>query len=397
MKLTRQVAATAVLALALGGLAGCANSSEGQSDNESGSAEAIRVAAVLDITGPGASLGGPERQALEMLVEDLNAAGGIDGRQVDLSIEDNQSREDVAARVLSSMISEDEPHLILGASRTGPSLAMRPIAEEAQIPMISLAANAAIIKDSDWVFKTAQDDRIVLERMISHAASQGWETIGLVKDSSAYGEGIGETLNELGAEHGIEVISEESFDPSATEFTAQMISTKNAGADVNVIWGIEPAAALALRAYRQAAIDMPVMMGHGVASQEFVETAGDAANGIIVTQGPLLLVAELDDDNPQKQVITEFVENYRERFGEDPSPFAAYAFDAFLIMVDALTTASEAGDLSGESVRDAILAVEGLNGATGVFNMTPDNHSGLDSSSVLVGAVENGNWVLVSD
>ncbi len=379
-----RAAFTSLVLLAACSLTACA-------DDSSAADDVLRVGVVLDLTGPGASLGGPERQALELLVDRLNGDGGIDGQTVELIVEDNQSREDVAARVTNSLILEDEVDLIIGASRTGPSLAMRPIVEQSETPMISLAANFAIIDGSEWVFKTAQNDRIILERMIQHAAEQGWQRLGLVRDGSAYGEGIAETLEELGADEGIEVVVEESFDPTATEFTAQMINVRDANADANVIWGIEPAAALALRQYREADVEAPIMMGHGIANQAFLETAGDAAEGVIVPQGPLLVASELPEDNPQKPVIEEFVADYSEEYGEDPSPFAAYAFDAYLLMVEAFSS----GASDSAEIRDALSAASGLTGATGVFNMTQDDHSGLDSSSVVLGTVDDGEWVLM--
>lgn len=376
-------AAAAAIVIAAVGLSACGAAVQRD--------DTIRIGAVLDITGPGASLGGPEQKALEMLVNELNAKGGINGQQVELFVEDNQSREDVAARVTNSLISQQQVDLIIGASRTGPSLAMRPIVEEAETPMISLAANHAIIDGSEWVFKTAQDDRIILERMVDYAISQGWTRLGLVKDSSAYGEGIGETLQELGAERGIQVIVEERFEPNATEFTAQMINLRNAATDANIIWGIEPAATLALRAYRQAGVDVPIMMGHGVANQDFLRTGAGAAEGVIVPQGPLLVAGQLDDSDPQKEVINEFVAAYTDRYGEPPSPFAAYAFDAYLMAERALS----GGALDRASIRDALQGITGLNGATGVFNMSPQDHSGLGSDSVVLGTVTNGEWMLV--
>lgn len=157
MARARTAIAAAAAALALT-LTACAEESGGQGGGGGGGSQEgpIKIGAVLDITGAGASLGVPERQTLEMLAEQVNAEGGIDGREIELIIEDNQSTEDAAARAATKLIQTDQVDILLGASRTGPSLAMRPIAEQAQIPMISLAANIKIIEGSEWVFKTAQ-------------------------------------------------------------------------------------------------------------------------------------------------------------------------------------------------------------------------------------------------
>ena len=232
---TRTAALLAAMTLSL---AACAESDDGGGGGGGGSADEtgpIKIGAVLDITGAGASLGVPERQALELLAGQLEEEGGIDGREVELIIEDNQSTEDGAAKAMNKLVNEDEVDIVLGASRTGPSLAMRPIAESTETPMISLAANQAIVEGSEWVFKTAQNDRVVIERMIDYMAEQGWSTVGLARDASGFGEGVAEMFDEIGAEQGISVVATEKFAPDATDFTAQMVNLRNADADVNVI------------------------------------------------------------------------------------------------------------------------------------------------------------------
>ena len=94
---------------------------------------------------------------------------------------------------MNEMVSK-KVDIVLGASRTGPSLAMREIAESAKMPMISLAANVRIVEGATWVFKTAQNDSVVLENIVDYAKAKGWKTIGLLRDASGYGEGVAETL-----------------------------------------------------------------------------------------------------------------------------------------------------------------------------------------------------------
>lgn len=351
----------------------------------------ITIGAVLDITGAGASLGVPERQTLELLAEQLNADGGIDGREVELIIEDNQSTEDGAATAASALLGQEEVDILLGASRTGPSLAMRPLAEQAEVPMISLAANQAIVEGSEWVFKTAQNDRVVLERIVDHAVEQGWSTIGLARDASGFGEGVEEMLNELGAEAGITVAGTESFAPDATDFTAQMVNLRNLEADANLIWGIPPAAALAQRAYRQLGLEAPVLQSHGIGNQVFLETAGADADGLIAPLGRLVVADQLPEDDPQREVITQFIADYEEEYGESPSTFAGHAYDGWMIAVDAISAVGT----DPAALRDHIEGVSDYVGISGVFTMTPEDHSGLSKEALVLVTVEDGEFTLL--
>ncbi len=390
----RVVALLAVAALAV---AGCAETEDDGSSAGGGSAPAetgpIKIGAILDVTGAGASLGVPERQTLELLAEQLEAEGGINGREVELLIEDNQSTEDGAAKAMSKLVDQEEVDIILGASRTGPSLAMRPIAESSETPMISLAANQAIVEGSEWVFKTAQNDRVVIERMIGYMESQGFETIGLARDASGFGEGVQEMFDEIGADAGISVIVAEKFAPDATDFTAQMVNLREADADVNVIWGIPPAAGLAQKAYRQLGIDTPVMQSHGIGNQVFLDTAGEAANGLIAPLGRLVVADQLPDEDPQKEVITEFIEDYTEKYDMGPSTFSGHAYDGWMLAIDALR---EAGT-DKAAVRDHLEQVTDFVGISGIFTMTPEDHSGLSSEALQLVTVEDGSWTLLPD
>ncbi|KGH47564.1 hypothetical protein IN07_06655 [Modestobacter caceresii] len=390
---TRTAALLAAMTLSL---AACAESDDGGGGGGGGSAEEtgpIKIGAVLDITGAGASLGVPERQALELLAGQLEEEGGIDGREVELIIEDNQSTEDGAAKAMNKLVNEDEVDIVLGASRTGPSLAMRPIAESTETPMISLAANQAIVEGSEWVFKTAQNDRVVIERMIDYMAEQGWSTIGLARDASGFGEGVAEMFDEIGAEQGISVVATEKFAPDATDFTAQMVNLRNAGADVNVIWGIPPAAGLAQRAYDQLGIETPVMQSHGIGNQVFLDTAGDAAEGMVAPLGRLVVAEQLPDDDPQKEIITTFIDDYTAEFGAGPSTFSGHAYDAWQLAVDALR--EEGTD--PQAIRDHLESVTDFTGISGVFTMTPEDHAGLSKEALALVTVENGQWQLVPD
>jgi len=383
-------AALALIAASLV-MAGCAEEQGGDDEGSPEDTGPVIIGAVLDITGAGASLGVPERDTLELLADQLNADGGIDGREVELIIEDNASTEDGAARAINKLITEDQVDIILGASRTGPSLAMRPIAESAEIPMISLAANQAIVDGSEWVFKTAQNDSVVIENIVADAADKGYSTLGLARDASGFGEGVEELFNSIGEEFGISVIATESFAPDATDFTAQMVNIRDAGADANIIWGIPPAAGLAQVAYRQLGIEAPVYQSHGIGNQVFLDTAGAAADGLVAPLGRLVVRDQLPDDDPQKEVITAFADAYEAEYDAAPSTFAGHAYDGFQLAVQALT---EAG-ADGQAMRDYLEGVTDYVGVSGTFTMSAEDHSGLTAEDLVLVTVENGEFTLI--
>ena len=349
----------------------------------------IKMGVVLDITGAGASLGGPERQAIEMLAEQVNKAGGVNGRQIKLFIEDNQSTEDGAAKAASKLLNTEKVDILLGASRTGPSLAMRPLAEKAETPMISLAANVKIVDGSKWVFKTAQNDRVVLEKMSEDMKAKGITKVAIARDASGFGEGIPEMLADIGKSAGIEVVKVEKFAPDATDFTSQMTNLRAASPQAVLIWGIPPAAGLAQKAYAQlVGTNIPVYQSHGIGNQAFLDTAGDAAAGLRAPLGRMLVAGQLKDDDPQKPVVTKFIADFKAKYNASPSTFAGHAYDGFMIAVEALKKAGT----DKAKLRDAIEATSKWPGVSGVFTMTPTDRSGLTKDALVIVTVENKAW-----
>jgi branched-chain amino acid transport system substrate-binding protein len=369
-------------------LAACSESGGSSSTTSAATTGEIKIGAVLDITGAGASLGVPERQTLEMLAAQVNAAGGVNGRQIKLLIEDNQSTEDAAAKATNKLITTENVDIIIGASRTGPSLAMRPIAEQAQKPMISLAANQRIIDGSQWVFKTAQNDRVVVEKIVDDMAAKNIKKIAIARDASGFGEGIPEMFTEIGAPVGITVVKVEKFAPDATDFTAQMVSIRDSQPEAVVIWGIPPAASLAQVAYKRLNVGAPVYHSHGIGNKVFLDTAGDAADGLLAPLGRMVVADQLKADDPQKPVVTKFIADYTAKYGQAPSTFAGHAYDSFMITVESIKKAGT----DPAKLRDAIQSTTNWPGVSGVFSMTPQDHSGLTKDDMIMVTVASKAW-----
>ncbi|HEY8883200.1 MAG TPA: ABC transporter substrate-binding protein, partial [Dermatophilaceae bacterium] len=325
---------------------------------------------------------------LEMLAAQVNSGGGVNGRKINLLIEDDQSTEAGAAKAASKLLSTDNVDLLLGASRTGPSLAMRPLAEAAQKPMISLAANQKIVEGSKWVFKTAQNDRVVIERLVGDMKANGYKNIAIARDASGFGEGIPEMLTEVGKDAGIKVIKVEKFAPDATDFTAQMVNIRAAKPDATLIWGIPPAASLAQVAYKQLGIKAPVYQSHGIGNQVFLDAAGASANGLRAALGKMLVADQLAGNDPQKPVVAKFISDYKAKYGQSPSTFAGHAYDGFTIAIASLKKAGT----DPNKLRDAIESTSNSPGVSGVFTMTPTDHSGLTKEALVMVTVENGKW-----
>ena len=135
------------------------------------------------------------------------------------------------------------------------------------------------------------------------------------------------------------------------------------------------------------------MQSHGIGNQVFLDTAGEAANGLVAPLGRLVVADQLPADDPQKEIITAFVEDYTAEYGEGPSTFSGHAYDGWQLAVDALR---EVGT-DPKALRDHLEGIEDFVGISGTFTMTPEDHSGLSKDALVLVTVENGEWTLLPD
>jgi branched-chain amino acid transport system substrate-binding protein len=356
--------------------------------------DTINIGAVLDISGSSSSLGIPERDTLQMLADQLNAKGGINGRQIKLITLDNKSEETESVLAVKKLIDQENVVAIIGSSASGTSLAMVDTVQKEGVPLISLATNSKIVEpvsDRKWVFKMAQSDAIVASGMIKYAKSKGIQKIAILYMNNAYGDGGQKALNKAAADNGISVVLQDKFEATDKDMSAQLAKIKNSDAQAVMVWAIPPSASIVTRNYRELALNIPMIHSHGIANQNFLDLAGDAANGIEFPVGKIVVADQLPDNDPQKQVLMSYTKDYTAKYNIPPSTFGGHAWDAFNMLVNAI---KESGT-DRAKVRDSLEKTKNFVGISGVFNMSEADHNGLDDSCMVMVTVKDGKWVLI--
>lgn len=363
-------------------------------DTTAKSSEPISIGAVLDISGPASSLGIPERDTLLMLADQLNAKGGINGRPVKLTILDNKSDETESVLAVKKLIDQEKVSAIIGCSASGTSLAMVDTVTKESVPMISLAASSKIVEpasDRKWVFKTAQSDKTVTGKIIKYAKSKGIERIALLYMNNAYGDGGRQELTKAAEANGVKIVFQDKFEATDKEMSAQLTKIKGTDAQAVVVWAIPPSASIVTRNYKEIGLNIPMIHSHGIANQSFLDLAGDKANGIILPVGKLIVAGQLPDTDPQKQTLVTYAKDYAAKYNTPPSAFGGHGADGFNLLVQAI---KEAGTDRGK-IRDALEKIKNFTGISGVFNMSEQDHNGLDESSMVMVEVKDGKWTLI--
>ncbi len=357
------------------------------------SAATVRIGALFSVTGPASFLGEPEKNTLEMLVKEINSKGGIKGTKLELVVYDTQGDSTKAKQLVNKLIKNDHVAAIVGPSTTGDTMAIIDDVEKAGIPLISCAAGIKITEPvKKWVFKTPANDHVAAEKIFNYLTSKKQKNIALLTVSDAFGSSGREQLKTMAKQKGFTVVADEVYGPKDTDMTPQLTKIKGAKPDAIICWGTNPGPAVVTRNVKQLGIKIPLYQSHGVASKKYIELAGvDNAEGVILPAGKLAVYDKLRPSDPQHKVLKDYNHDYKKAYGIEASTFGGYAYDAFLMITEAIRK----GATTPEQIRAAIEQTRKLVSVSGIFTMSPTDHNGLDLSAFEMVRIVKGDWELV--
>jgi branched-chain amino acid transport system substrate-binding protein len=354
----------------------------------------IKIGAVLSVTGPASFLGDPEKRTLEIYVDEINAKGGVNGQKLQLVVYDDGGSAENARTFATRLIEENKIVAMVGGSTTGTTLAMMQIFEDAKIPFVSLAGAIQIVEPvHKWVFKTPHTDKMACEKIFADLKSRALTTIALISGTDAFGKSMRDQCVAVAPKAGITIAIEENYGPRDSDMTPQLTNIRNkAGVKAVVNPGFGQGPAIVTRNYRQLGIELPLYQSHGVASKQFVELAGQAAEGVRLPAAALLVADKLPASDPQKAVVENYSRTYQAKSGQAVSTFGGHAYDGLMILIEAMQRAKSADP---SKIRDEIERTKGYVGTGGIVNMSAADHMGLNLSAFHVLEIKGGDWTLV--
>jgi branched-chain amino acid transport system substrate-binding protein len=358
----------------------------------------INVGVTLSTSGPAASLGIPEKNSFALL------PASIAGHRINWIILDDASDTTGAVKNARKLTAEHKVDVIIGSTTTPNSLAMIDVAAQTQTPMISLASAARIVEPMDekrrWVFKNAQSDAHMVTAVVEHMTNNGVRTLAFIGFADAYGEGWWNEVSRLAEVRGIRIVASERFNRSDTGVTGQVLKILAAKPDAVLVGGAGTPAALPQKTLREKGYKGPVYQTHGVANSDFLRVGGRDVEGSFLPAGPVLVAAQLPEGNPIKKVALEYVTRYEAAHGKgSATTFGAHTWDAGILLQNAIPVALKKAQPGTrefrQALRDALESTRDLVGAHGVFNMSPQDHNGLDQRSRVMVKIEGGGWRLI--
>lgn len=398
-----RLASTALLIVAILLLSGCPASAPADSSEPAAeqAGEVVKIGFMAASTGGAAFLGGPERDAALMIKEQL-AGQEITGpngepRTVEIIEYDTEGSGDVAIPLAKKLIENDQVAIVVGATTSPVSLALVPIMQEAEVPFISMASSSEIVEPVEeryWVFKTPQSNRHTAPWQVRYVQELGIDKIASLYVNNAYGEDGHTAIQQAAEDLGVEIVLEETFEATDTDMTAQLTKIKASEAEALLVTGLPPAASILTKQFRELGLEMPLVHNHGIGMKPFIDLAGpENAEGVVFPIGKLVAVDALDDSDPQKAALQQFIADYEEYSGEPASTFAGHAWDGLGIALKAIESMPVGLSVEEQRafLRDTIENMEFV-GTGGVFRFSPQDHVGLSEDDVVTVRITDGEW-----
>jgi branched-chain amino acid transport system substrate-binding protein len=337
----------------------------------------ILVGHVASLTGNEATFGDSTDKGIHLAIDEVNAKGGIKGKQLQVKTYDDQGKPEEAAIASSRLVLQDKISVLLGEVASSRSLAMAPIADQNKVPMITPSStNPRVTKDAGktrpYVFRVCFIDPFQGTVMAKFASGKGIKKVAVLRDvGNDYSVGLADYFLSKYKELGGKIVDDQSYKAGDQDFKAQLTAIKAKGPEAIYVPGYYTDVALIARQARELGIKVPLMGGDGWDSPKLFEIGGKALEGSFFSNH-----YSYEDPSPR---IQDFVKKYKERFGAIPDGLAATGYDAARIAFDAMNRAK---DTSGEALRDAIEQTKGFEGVTGIISIDAD-HNAVKSAVVL--------------
>ena len=329
--------------------------------------DTIKIGEFGSLSGDNASFGTSQNHGVQMAVEEINAAGGVLGKKIDLTVEDNMTKQGETTTIARKLISQDHVVAIIGEVASSKTLEAAPIAQAAKIPLIATAAtNPKVTQTGDYVFRVCFTDdfqAVVIARFVLEKLKQ--KKIAFMTDvKQDYSVGLTNIAKDYLGKNGGNIVKEQSYSSGDKDFRAQLTDIKSANPDVIIITGYYPEASLIAKQARQFGIKATLVGGDGWDGSSLIPVGGKAIEGAYFSNH-----FSTEDKSP---LVQDFVKKYKQKYNAVPDAFAALGYDATKLLADAI---KRAGSTDPEKIRAAIQDTKEFPGVSGKITIGTDRNA----------------------
>jgi len=372
--------------------------------------QTVDIGLLIDLSGSGSEAGKAARWACEMAVDHVNAQGGVGGRLVGLTVFDTRGDPLCGSRGARELVLDRRVSAVVGPMGWDTAMMAKPFFQEIEVPAMMLTSEDSVIRGGKYglygyIFQLPIRQRTSLERIGTFVQRRGWTRIGLVTESDGAGREAQGWFTRVGPAYGIDETVCASLGPKE-DTTESLRRLVDRDLPVIVSWCSLPHAAAVTQILRGLGFDRPLFLCHEILPHRYVSMVGPDTRESLIVTNKMLVWEDLDDTDPQRALIRDFVHQYRDVYGYAARypvcPFLGYVWDSAMILVRAMR---EAGT-DGTDMRDAIEATYHHVGLGGIYSFSYEDHNGLNPDSAVIARVDHirgdgkkwvGSWRVVNE
>ncbi|WP_442214576.1 ABC transporter substrate-binding protein [Specibacter sp. RAF43] len=411
MRNRRTIATVGAFVAASISLAGCGGGYGGGGGNNAAAAAngvcapdtPYKVGFVAGLTGPFAQISETQKNAINLYVDKVNGGGGINGHKIELLTEDSTGSESEAVNVTRKLLQE-KVVVVIGTNSSGESIAMKQVTESSSTPLLSMASSKKIVEpaaDSSHTFKLFPGSAEVLRAQMEYVSKKGLKRVAFFGSNNAYGQEPLAELKNLVKEYGLELVATESFAPDATDMTAQLTSIARTSPDVTLVWSVSPSNAIIAQNAKDINFKPTLLHSSGAAARGYIDAAGKAAEGTFLIGTKITAAESLPSDDAQYKAIQGLRTAWTKAYSKEPDLYASIAWDAGLIMEQALTRGQiDPCNVQGarDGVRNSLESnIQDFAGANSQYSFSPEVHGPAGVKGLSAITVKNGKFEIVSN
>jgi len=336
--------------------------------------DVIRIGFYGPLTGNMAAPGNESLEGTQIAVDEINAAGGLLGKQIEVIAYDDKSSPEQAVKAVTRLIEADKVHAIVGSLHSGNILVSAPVVEKAKIPEVGVGTSPVWLQQGyEYLFRSLQNTGVGAKAIMRAAKEMDLKTIAILYLDDEYGHTGEQDVTREAEINGLKVVAKEAIPVNDSDFTGQLVKIINAKPDALFIFVTTSYFGPATKQARQLGFDKQIFGCESYASQSVKDIAGEAANGVVFFATYIVPRRIEDSYDP---LLTEFLKAYMDRYKKLPDESLSFrTYDAVNIIAKGII---DSGSLDGTAIRDAIENITDLKGLAGVFNFKGNNGEGLD-------------------
>jgi branched-chain amino acid transport system substrate-binding protein len=380
--------------LSLGALTAC-----GQSDE----ATTYKIGALVSQTGSFAGLGIQALDGIQVAIDEVNDAGGIDGVMLELVVYDDKSEVSEVPTAMKKMDEVDKVVAVVEGSATQLANALIPVSNDLEIPAAGISGTA-LLDDSlgDWFFRPMGSEVDYVNHLLEYIRDDlGVSSYGMLIENTGYGQGGQVFLPLMSPDFGVTIASEQYFDPGATDLSPQINNIANSDAGAIIIWGSTPTASMAIKQVREMGVTLPILTTPTQATPSMIEAFGafyEMEPVVVSVTAKSDIWRQLPDDDPDKDMLAAYDALYQAKYDVPPAMWCVLGTQMIRFIVDGLQRSTPApGDVeqARAELRDALEQTTNLDLLTATYTMSPGDHYGCTRQKLVLVTYENGQLVWV--